>query len=183
MKNLIGIAMVSSLLCGCVHTYEISKHRQNLNLKRDGSAYVAVPADGRYGDILYHGSGATTAQMVAGAFAKHLNRIHVADNAESFDTAFESSKKGNFDYLILPQIFHWEDRATEWSGLPDRIEVKIQIVDTVNSSTLDSVIIKGKSRWATFGGDHPPDLLPKPLNHYVDSLFGETKKTRSIIER
>jgi hypothetical protein len=44
-------------------------------------------------------------------------------------------------------------------------------VDTQNNSTIDSVIINGKSRWGTFGGDHPQDLLHEPIGQYVDSLF------------
>ena len=28
----------------------------------------------------------------------------------------------NEEYLLKPQILHWEDRATEWSGKPDRVK-------------------------------------------------------------
>jgi Domain of unknown function (DUF4823) len=34
-----------------------------------------------------------------------------------------------------------------------------------------STLISGQSKWATFGGDHPQDLLPEPLNSYVESLY------------
>ncbi|WP_254924651.1 DUF4823 domain-containing protein [Aeromonas sp. A35_P] len=30
---------------------------------------------------------------------------------------------------------------------------------------------EGKSKWATFGGDHPQDLLPEPTEKYVNSLY------------
>ncbi len=36
---------------------------------------------------------------------------------------------------------------------------------------MDSAIIKGKSGLATFGGDHPQDLLPKPVGEYIDALY------------
>jgi hypothetical protein len=36
---------------------------------------------------------------------------------------------------------------------------------------MDSVIIKGKSGLATFGGDHPQDLLAKPVSAYVNGLY------------
>ncbi|NCF25983.1 MAG: DUF4823 domain-containing protein [Gammaproteobacteria bacterium] len=36
---------------------------------------------------------------------------------------------------------------------------------------IDSALIDGKSKWATFGGDHPQDLLEKPLADYARSLF------------
>jgi hypothetical protein len=31
--------------------------------------------------------------------------------------------------------------------------------------------VSGRSGWATLGGDHPQDLLPKPVGEYVASLF------------
>lgn len=38
-------------------------------------------------------------------------------------------------------------------------------------STIDSVVIKGKSGWATLGGDYPQDLLPKPVEEYVRTWY------------
>jgi hypothetical protein len=76
--------------------------------------------------------------------------------------------------LVYPTILHWEDRATEWSGIPDRVEIKIEIIGATTGKGLDSAIIKGKSGLATFGGDHPQDLLPKPVEDYVSGLFTAT---------
>ncbi len=77
----------------------------------------------------------------------------------------------SFDHYIIPEILHWEDRATEWSGKPDKIEIKVTIHEGQDSKELTSAIISGKSKWATFGGYHPQDLLPEPLNKYIESLF------------
>jgi Domain of unknown function (DUF4823) len=76
-----------------------------------------------------------------------------------------------FDYYVVSEILHWEDHATEWSGLPDKIEVKIMVYDGGTGKELASTLIAGESKWATFGGDHPQDLLPEPLNSYVESLY------------
>jgi hypothetical protein len=73
--------------------------------------------------------------------------------------------------LLYPQILQWEDRATEWSGKPDIAAVKLSVLSTDTGALLDSVIIEGKSGLATFGGDHPQDLLPKPMAEYAASLF------------
>ena len=62
-------------------------------------------------------------------------------------------------------------RATEWSGIPDKIEVKIIVYDGGTGKEVGSTLISGRSKWATFGGDHPQDLLPEPLNSYVESLY------------
>lgn len=80
-------------------------------------------------------------------------------------------RKSEFKYLVYPTILHWEDRATEWSALPDRVEVKIDLIETATGKLLDSVVIRGKSGLATLGGDHPQDLLPKPVDEFVSTLF------------
>jgi len=64
-------------------------------------------------------------------------------------------------------ILHWEERATK----SDRVEVKIVVMAVESGTIIDSVVIKGKSKGFTFGGDHPQDLLPEPIDMYVASLF------------
>jgi hypothetical protein len=85
----------------------------------------------------------------------------------------EAARAGGHDYLIFPEIKHWEDRATEWSGKSDKIEVRITIIDARTGDLVDSVDVRGKSRWGTFGGDHPQDLLAVPIEDFVAEAFGE----------
>ena len=76
-----------------------------------------------------------------------------------------------FKYLVYPTILHWEDRATEWSGRSDKVEIKVVVVDVLTGNTITGSIIKGSSGLATFGGDHPQDLLPGPVNQFVSTLY------------
>lgn len=92
-------------------------------------------------------------------------------NYQSFDEAIQYTNDNSFNYLIYPQILHWEDRATEWSGISDKVTVKINIIEANTKKTLDSATIEGTSGWATLGGDHPQDLLKKPINDFVNSLY------------
>jgi len=61
-----------------------------------------------------------------------------------------------YAYYVASEILHWEDRATEWSGLPDKIEIKVIIYDTKSGREISSAVLSGRSKWTTFGGDHPP---------------------------
>jgi hypothetical protein len=74
-------------------------------------------------------------------------------------------------YYVVPQILHWEDRATQWSGRPDQIEIKITVYDAETSNIVASTRISGESKWATLGGDHPEDLLAEPVGAYISSLY------------
>ncbi|TPH14711.1 DUF4823 domain-containing protein [Litorilituus lipolyticus] len=55
--------------------------------------------------------------------------------------------------------------------MADKADIKIVVVDVKTLEVKSSVIIKGSSGLATFGGDHPQDLLPKPTSDYIKTLF------------
>jgi hypothetical protein len=75
-----------------------------------------------------------------------------------------------YDYYVVPEIVRWEDRATEWSGIPDKVEIKISIYEGLTWMNLASAIIYGKSKSFTFGS-LPEELLPEPIDKYIDSLY------------
>jgi hypothetical protein len=83
------------------------------------------------------------------------------------------AKQANYKYLVYPTILEWEDRATEWSMLPDRASINVDIVDVTDGRTIESVVINDKSGIATLGGDHPQDLLPIPVEEFVSTLFSQ----------
>lgn len=161
-----------ALLFGCADTHQLMRvSGSTVPLSRQASAYVAVPKDGAYGPTTYSGSGALTAQAVAAAFAPYLNKITVAAKTEDLETAQQSARAGAYTYLLYPQILHWEDRATEWSGKPDVASVKVSLIRVDGGEVLDSAVVGGKSGWATLGGDRPEHLLPRPLADYAATLF------------
>ena len=164
----LGLVLV---IAGCADSHSVSSLGTHERLSPNSTVYVSVPTDGRYGNINYAGSGQTTAQTVASAFARHVDRVEVGASVETLEKAQASAQVLNADYIVVPQILHWEDRATEWSGIPDRVEVKVTVRDAQSGRTLASAVVGGKSGLATFGGDHPQDLLAEPLTEYVGTLF------------
>ena len=159
---------------GCVETHHVQRAAGATSpLSRQASAYIGVPQDGSYGSTPYHGSGALAAQAVAAAFAPYVTRVTVGIRMENFASALAMAKAGGYSYFLYPEILHWEDRATEWSGKPDVVSVKVSIVGTEAGNILDSAVVGGTSSLWTFGGDRPEHLLPKPLSDYAASLFGK----------
>jgi hypothetical protein len=172
MKNHLALTLSFLFLFGCADTHQLMRAPgSDLALPKGASAYIAIPADGRHGNTNYSGSGALTAQAVATAFAPYLQKITVAIKSEGLESAQQSAKSGKYTYLLFPQILHWEDRATEWSSRPDVASVKVSLIRADSGEILDSAVIGGKSGLATFGGDRPEHLLPKPLSDYAASLF------------
>jgi Domain of unknown function (DUF4823) len=159
-------------LAACADTHSVQRINETTRkLSRTEIGYVAVPQDGRYGGTVYAGSGAMTSQIVMAAFSRHLERVTVAGSVQGFDASLAAARQAKASYLISPTILHWEDRATEWSGISDKVSVRISVVDAATGKIIDSAVVDGRSGWATLGGDHPQDLLPEPIGQYADSLF------------
>lgn len=163
---------VAILQFGCADSYNLIREKQFDNqLSRSSSAYVVTPNDGRYGEKNYVGSGNTTAQIIRASLLKRLQIVSVSEKPEELLEAIEKARQKRLSLVFYPTILHWEDRATEWSGIPDKVSVKISAIDANTETELDSSIIEGRSGLATFGGDHPQDLLPAPIEEYISSLF------------
>lgn len=164
MKNRIWIAgiLLSGLLQGCTsYTYEtIMKPAETFDPSR--SVQISVPANGRYDTTVYSQSGDTTVREAKAAFSLYAAGVTVY-TGKTLDTAA---------YYVKPSILHWEDRATEWSGIPDRIRVQIEVYES--GSRIAAAQFSGKSKWFTFGGDHPQDLLREPMKKVVESFYKQT---------
>jgi len=170
------VAIVSTLLVvSCADSHQVVRSDASPDARIDATftIYIAVPVDGVYGatTYCYRGSGQNTAQIIHSAFAKRSRSTKVGRSAQSFDEARDTALSNNWGYLVYPIILHWEDRATGWSGISDRVEVKIEVVEAATDRSVASAVIKGNSGLATFGGDHPQDLLPKPIEEFVSSLY------------
>lgn len=162
------------LTISCAHSYDMTSDtgsKPDLKLSKQASFWVAVPEDGRFETQVYAGSGATTAMAVATALSEYVEVVEVGKAGDSTEQNLAGARSGNLDYVIEPVIVSWEERATEWSGLPDRISIRLQVIDAKSGKTLNSTVIVGTSRWLTLGGDHPQDLLPAPLGEYAEAIF------------
>jgi hypothetical protein len=172
MKRLafFGAALI---LVGCADTHKLVRNdtMSDVRLVQTDTVFIAVPEDGAYGSNSYRGSGQNTAQIIYSAFAKRTRAAKAGRSIQSFDEALASTRQEGRKYLVYPTILHWEDRATEWSAIPDQVEIKIEVVDAASGDAIASCTIKGKSGIATFGGDHPQDLLPKPVEKFVSSVY------------
>lgn len=173
MKRPIVLLLWAASLVACAHTYETSRRlRTEEMLERDGAVYVARPEAGTYGHRTYERSPEYTVRAIADAFREHASTVAVGAIPEAYEGALESARSLEARYAVVPEIEHWEDRATEWSGKSDRLRVDIHVYDVATGEPVDSVEIEGRSRWLTFGGDHPQDLLDEPVADYVDGLYG-----------
>ncbi|MCG9713906.1 DUF4823 domain-containing protein [Shewanella insulae] len=171
MIKAVTLLTFALLLAGCSSTYQHSAlQTPTAKLDPTKSVLVAVPENGWYGDKVYRNSGRMTANAVRSAFSKYTSRVSIAADCVG-DDCLKQLDANQFGYFVKPIILHWEDRATEWSGISDTIEIQLIVIDARTKQEIANASYTGKSKWASFGGDHPQDLLPEPTNAFVSRLY------------
>jgi Domain of unknown function (DUF4823) len=166
------MALAAGLLLGCSSAYNVSggdSHSERL--QPQDSVYVILAQDGHYGNTPYPGSGLAASNALLGAFSRFAARVERASTPEDLEAARANAARQNLTYVARPVILNWEDRATEWSGKRDRISIQISVVDVKSGKTVSSGVVNGSSKWFTFGGDHPEDLLDEGMNRFVSRLY------------
>lgn len=165
------ILFVVMILVGCSPNYNHQK-LQSVDQKLDSSegVLISIPENGWYENTEYRNSGKMTANAVRAAFSKYTSRVDVTNKCHG-DDCFGIIDFEKYGYYVKPEILHWEERATEWSGIPDQIEIQLAVYDVITKEELANYSYTGKSKWLTFGGDHPQDLLPEPTNRNVRKLY------------
>jgi len=153
-------------VCGCHASHE---WRQSDNPKPSlaGGVYVAVPENGSFETSVYPDSGRQTAAAVAEALRSASVRVEQGQAVEDVAAALATARTRSCAFMLRPVILHWEDRATQWSGRRDSIEVRLDLFDARTGLVVDSSTLSCRSRLMSFGGDHPQKLLAGPLREYA----------------
>ena len=151
---------VLAVLAGCTAKYQVSNlaGAGGAHLDRSIGVYVTLPQDGAFGTTTAAGSGQIVAQAVATAFAGVGARVHVAEKTTSNDQAMTAARGLNAGYLAVPVITQWEQRATEWSGRPSRMAIRLNIIDVASGNQIASSAIEGRSRIVSFAYKNLPVL-------------------------
>ncbi|MDA1277132.1 MAG: DUF4823 domain-containing protein [Verrucomicrobia bacterium] len=172
--SLFSAVALMLIFAGCQHTYDELRSdgvAERPRLKSAAIAYVPIPPDLRFKGEFVQDSGKKTAYALQDEFAKYFRRVYVGRRVETLDESLATAREFQCDYCIYATVIRWEDRSTENTGLRDKLEIQIQIVDSVSEETLDKTVLKGKSRLMTDGGDSPADLLLEPIRNYAASFF------------
>lgn len=172
MRSAWGLSiLLLAAACGAPTTYTAPVTKASGDaLDPQRTVSIAVPADGSYGGRQYANSGQMTAEIVRSAFSRVGPRAEVSGTC-GLEACLQNARAKGHGYFVQPDILQWEDRATEWSGISDKVEIKLTVYDVATRQQVSSQIIAGNSSIWTLGGDHPQDMLPEPVGAYVTSLY------------
>lgn len=169
----IVVILAAVALSGCVSKYRVDSYEgPTAHIDKQASFYVTLPADGRYASKVYQGSGVATAQAISSALLVHVSKAMIGANpGEELDSALSQANHRGLSYVFSATILNWEDRATEWSGIPDKLTLKLAIYEAASGKLVSATVTSASSKWGTLGGDHPQDLLMEPIKRFVGPLF------------
>jgi len=167
-----ALLLLAILMTGCVSKYKTGVYEApDQKLLANAAAYVMMANDGSYGSRQYSNSGYLLSSATNAAVSIHLIQVEQATRVETVEEALSRAGDMELTYVFQPTILHWEDRVTAWSGRPDRITIKIVVWSVKTGKSISSTVLHASSKWATFGGDHPQDLLPGAIKPFVNNLF------------
>jgi uncharacterized protein DUF4823 len=160
------------ILAGCANSYEANAIKSPaVKIPAESKFYVTQPKDGVYGNTNYAGSGNMTSSSVSTELSKKGSEVVASEGVETLDVARENASSVGADYLFFTKILHWEDRATEWSLLSDKITMNYVIYDASTGQKVASTTASATSGIATLGGDHPQDLVPKTVQDFLKAVM------------
>ncbi|MEZ9231310.1 DUF4823 domain-containing protein [Vibrio amylolyticus] len=166
------IVVLSFVMVACAdtHSLQVMDGSSAAKFGPNDSVLIGLSKNGEYGEHYYASSGFMVSKAIQSELLVKLTNVAIANQPAEYNFVLQYAESNEFDYLIYPTILHWEDRSTEWSSKPDKMKVKISVIDVKTQEVIKSGVIEGKSGLATFGGDHPQDLLPEPVSEFMASL-------------
>lgn len=173
-KNAALALLLIGAAAGCQHAYE--QKTQDLTpswepMRPSTRVFIAMPEDALDKKEPVPNSGKRTALALHDAFARHTRTVFTARSPEPFAESLARARAATCDYMVFPTILTWQDRPTEWTGVRDKLQVKIDLVSVASGVVVRTTTINGKSRFMTDGGDAPQDLLSEPIDRFVRPLF------------
>lgn len=167
---------------GCKHTYEEKRISDAAPpvMTSNTRVYVGRPFDATYKEKVVHNSGKSIADALLVAFSRNTKAVAMSRRPQSVPEALESAIQYRAEFMVYPVILKWEDRATEMSGIRDKLWFRIDLYEVGTGQVVHAKEFEAKSRWMTDGGDTPGDLLEDPINLYVQSLFQRRERPSSL---
>lgn len=163
----LGVAVC--LGCGSARVYE-SRLDASFRIPRDAPIYVMRAADGGHRGRTERGSGLAASREVTTALSYQNPLVELAESSEPRTEVLALAQSRGFAFVVDPEVVLWENRATNWSGRPDRVRIVIRLFDATDGRALDATTISATGpSLLDLGG--PAELLRKPLIEYAENLF------------
>lgn len=157
------------LLTACDSTFQLIPQNGNtIKMARNKEILITTAENGYYKNKENKTSGKKTTRALETKIRPYTSRVNVTP-ITSF-SKIDSDVLLKYDYVVCPELYHWEDRATCLSFMPDKIILGLTVYDNTGN-VLNHIEIKGESTKATGVFNDPIDLIDEALDIYIRQLF------------
>ena len=170
-KSLLILISLFTLLflTSCDSTYELITEKSNaIKMDRDKVILVTTARNGFFENKEYKHSGEKTTNSLSNKLRPYAASVEITP-ANSFK-AIKQDQLLQCDYIVQPELFHWEDRATNINYMPDKVILGLTVYDNTGN-VLNYLEIRGESTKATISNNDPIDLINEALDIYIRQLF------------
>jgi hypothetical protein len=164
----------ATLLVGCVSVpvATIEKAAGSIAVPTKEKLCVSVPKDGEFEGKPYVNSGAKVAEKIKMSIDQRYSILLLNEVTEN--TFIECVQRGA-NYIVVPEILAYENRATGWSGQPDKIKVQVDLIE-IDSSKKSSFTYYAESDALAsavreWGNAPPYELLGSEFQKQVQDLI------------
>lgn len=159
-----------SILAGC--TAEVQRLQAvSTPLTPDTSFYVPLCADGKHDGHQQVASGLMMSQLLSAELKARAQRVERGTREENQQLALISARERDLKYVAFPAILDWQDDATPMASVPDRVKVRIDIIDVANANIIDAVVLQKQTSDMAVSKTPPQELLAAPLQEYAAALI------------
>ena len=168
--SIIGIFLLVSI--GCATSRINTQVPQKSKIDKTKIIYVMQAKDGAYGGKTYKGSGLNVSKIILRTLRNVQPLAQLVEETNEAD-AIKIAKQKDASYLIVPDLLHWEDRATAWSGYRDKVKIELRLLSLNPIETISSQTYYTTNNSITFLNTKPEDLLDERFDKFIYQFLGE----------
>lgn len=166
-------SLIAMLATGCTASYQNGFMQNTSHQYVPSRILLITPANGTFEGSEYPTSGNDVITILTKELNKYTQSISTIPTPVPVQNLDDNTLQ-QFDYIIAPEIIHWEDRLTGWSFKPDRIEIRFDIYDN-QRQLIDSYWVKARSAYIVWFSKQPKSLLPVPIRTMLKKMFSNAK--------
>ena len=172
MRRLVWLLLLPAVL-SCAYA-SIQREPGLPKAEPDPSAQVVVlvPVDAAFGGKVYPGTGRFVAEHTLAALRHRFPLAQLLDEHDEH-AALARARQDSIAFLISPVILHWEDRATNWSGMRDKVQIELRLLRVEPPELVQSVLFEARNNSFTLFDDKPEVLLDEDFDNAVLALVVE----------
>jgi hypothetical protein len=125
---------------------------------------VSVPADKRI-----YGSGMTVCRKVREVLITKAEEkiILLIDGTTEKDVAIKKADERGLSFVILIEIYKWQEEMTNWTGVADKVGLTLQLYDVTNRRVANEINYYAESKFWDLEDRKAEELLDREAFYQV----------------